>query len=156
MIYEPVTSCPRFMHVRRLFLAHLLLSTELSFNFTLSERDIIYSFHANPGNGLFEYSHYFRNARAAGATRYYEDWSPHCTSFWVSIARGNNSFYLISQCCNLVEMKAILRYTVRAASLPVSREWSSKFALVFTTSVVQRRGWNCRIATAAGNKLARC
>lgn len=52
------------MHVRRLLLlARFLLSAELSFNFTLSERDIIYSFHANPGNGLFEYSHYFRNAR---------------------------------------------------------------------------------------------
>lgn len=110
---------PRFIFDRYLFLAHFLAPSpplffstfflELSFNFALFVRDIVYSFHPNRDNGSFEHSHYFRNAR----------WS--CCVLWRLITTlysflskhhpWEQRFYLISQCCNLLEMKAILKYS---------------------------------------------
>lgn len=90
--------------------------------------------------------------RAAGVTRYYEDWSPHCTSFWVSIALGSTTLLPYFPMLQFGGNESNTAIHSTWCESPVSREWSSKFALVFTTYVVQRRGWNCRWLLAPGIK----
>lgn len=145
MIYEPVTSC------RGLCTSAVFFFFSRASCFPRNYRSILRSPNAT------SYIRFTRirvmvcssiriifEKRAAGATRYYEDWSPYCTSFWVSIARGSTRllpYFPMLQFGGNESNTAI--YSMCCES-PVSREWSSKFALVFTTSVVQRRGRNCR------------
>lgn len=115
MIYDPITSCHN-LYLTAVFFSHFfpfsfsLPFLKLSLNFIRNNFSYAtsYSFYSSLGNGLFEYSYYFRNAR----------WS-YCVlwrlitalySFLSKHHPGEQRFYLISQCCNLLEMKAILKY----------------------------------------------
>lgn len=153
MIYEPVTSCrglctsavffPRTSCFPRNYRSILRSPNATSYiRFTRIRVMVCSSIRI-----IFE-------TRAAGATRYYEDWSPHCTSFWVSIALGNTTLLpyfpmlqfsgnesntvIYSTCCEPCFTRMILKVCVSFYYFRRTKAWAK-----------------LSVSTGAGNKLAR-
>lgn len=160
MIYDSITSC-RGLYSTAVFFPHFSLPS-LFFPSLTAFPEIIIQFYA------LRTRHHIRFTRIwvmvcssiriifemrAGVTVCYEDWSPALYSFLSKHHPWEQRFYLISQCCNLLEMKAILKYSTCCESR-FTRTVLKVCVSFYYCRWYEGHGWNCAV-TGAGNKLAR-